>query len=146
MTSHITTLDLSPEHDWSRFLVPAARALFAFVFLFSASGHFSAQSIAYATQNGVPFAQILVPLSGVLALLGGLSVLLGYQAKLGAWLLVAFLVPVTLTMHRFWGLTDPMQAMMQRVMFLKNVTILGGALFIAYFGAGPLSLDELKKH
>ena len=145
MTSHITTLDLGHEHDWSRFLVPAARALFAFIFLYSASGHFTAQSIAYAAQAGVPFPEILVPFSGVLALVGGLSVLLGYKAKLGAWLLVLFLVPVTLTMHRFWGLDDPMQVMLQRGMFLKNVTILGGALFIAYFGAGPLSFDELKK-
>ena len=26
-------------------------------------------------------------------------------------------------------------------MFIKNVAMLGGALFISYFGAGPLSLD-----
>lgn len=28
-------------------------------------------------------------------------------------------------------------------MFLKNVTMLGGALLISYFGAGPLSLDAV---
>ena len=153
MSTHTTTLDLNRresrtlphDQDLARYLVPAARALFAFIFLISAPGHFSAQSIAYATQAGVPFAAVLVPVSGVIALLGGLSILLGYQAKIGAWLLVAFLVPVTLTMHRFWGITDPMQAMMQRVMFFKNLTALGGALLIAYFGAGPLSFDELKK-
>ena len=146
MSSSLTnTFDLNRHEDLARYLVPAARALFAFIFILSAPGHFSAQSIAYAAQAGVPFAELLVPASGVLALIGGLSVLLGYQAKLGAWLLVLFLVPVTLTMHRFWGLTDPMQAMMQRVMFFKNLTILGGALFIAYAGAGPFSLDALKK-
>jgi putative oxidoreductase len=32
-------------------------------------------------------------------------------------------------------------AQMQSAMFLKNVSILGGALLIAYFGAGPVSLD-----
>jgi putative oxidoreductase len=30
-------------------------------------------------------------------------------------------------------------------MFLKNVSMLGGALLIAYFGAGPLSLDAKRK-
>ena len=28
-------------------------------------------------------------------------------------------------------------------MFLKNVTMMGGALVIGYFGADPLSLDAL---
>jgi hypothetical protein len=27
-------------------------------------------------------------------------------------------------------------------MFMKNLGLLGGALLIAYFGAGPVSLDE----
>jgi uncharacterized membrane protein YphA (DoxX/SURF4 family) len=29
-------------------------------------------------------------------------------------------------------------------MFLKNVSMLGGALVIAYFGSGPLSLDARR--
>ena len=66
--------------------------------------------------------------SGILALLGGLSILLGYRARFGAFLIVLFLVPVTLFMHKFWGLSDPQMAMMQRVNFLKNVALLGGAL------------------
>jgi putative oxidoreductase len=31
---------------------------------------------------------------------------------------------------------------MQQGMFMKNLGLLGGALLIAYFGAGPVSLDE----
>jgi putative oxidoreductase len=61
---------------------------------------------------------------------GELSVLLGYRAKIGAWLLVLFLVPVTLMLHNFWTVKDPMIAQMQMTMFLKNVTMLGGALLI----------------
>jgi putative oxidoreductase len=34
-----------------------------------------------------------------------------------------------------------MLAQMQMAMFLKNVTMLGGALLISQFGAGALSLD-----
>ena len=49
----------------------------------------------------------LVPLSGVLAIAGGLSILLGYHTKLGGRLLVLFLVPVTLMMHKFWTVQDP---------------------------------------
>ena len=85
-----------------RSLVPVARLLLVALFLMSAPNHFKAQTIAYAAQQGVPLASILVPLSGVLAIAGGLSVLIGWQARSGAWLLVAFLVPVTLMMHAFW--------------------------------------------
>jgi putative oxidoreductase len=31
---------------------------------------------------------------------------------------------------------------MQMVNFMKNTSMVGGALLIAYFGAGPLSVDE----
>src|SRR5438128_9381773 len=104
-------------------------------------GHFSPAYIGYAAQQGVPAAGLLVPLSGVIATLGGLSVTLGYKAKLGAWLLVLFLVPVTLMMHNFWAVTDPMMRGMQIALFMKNVSMLGAALLITHFGSGPLSLD-----
>ena len=52
-------------------------------------------------------------------------------------------VPVTLTAHSFWGLSDPVAAQLQRVQFFKNLSMLGAALLIAHFGAGPLSLDAL---
>jgi putative oxidoreductase len=106
--------------------------------------HFSQAEIGYAAQAGVPTAKLLVPASGILALVGGLSILLGYKAKIGAWLLVLFLVPVTLLMHNFWAVKDPMMAQMQMAMFLKNVTMLGGALLISQFGAGRLSVDAKR--
>jgi len=129
-------------HALERYLVPLGRALFALIFIVASIGHFSSKEIAFAAHQGVPFASLLVPLSGVLALAGGLSVLLGYKARLGAWMLIVFLVPVTLTMHAFWTVTDPMMAQMQQAMFLKNVSMMGAALLIAYFGAGPVSLDS----
>src|SRR5580698_7001494 len=125
--------------DLLRYMVPLGRVLFAAIFVLSAAGHFSSKEIGYAAHQGVPFASVLVPLSGVLALAGGLSVLLGYKARIGAWMLVAFLVPVTLAMHAFWAETDPAAVMMQQVMFMKNVSMLGAALMITYLGAGPVS-------
>ena len=74
----------------------------------------------------------------------GLSILLGYRAKLGAWLIVLFLIGVT-PMHKFWGITDPMMFQMQFAMFMKNIAMLGGALLITQFGPGPWSLDARNK-
>lgn len=118
------------------------RLFFAAIFLMAAPNHFSRQTIAYAASQGVPLASIAVPVSGVIALLGGLSILLGYRARIGAWLIALFLVAVTPMLHNFWIVADPMMRQMQMIMFMKNVSMLGGALLITQLGAGPWSLDN----
>src|ERR1700677_5084471 len=95
------------ETSASAFITLAGRILFSAIFIMSGFFHFSQQDIAYATQAGIPMAGFLVPASGILALLGGLSILIGYKAKLGAWLLVVFLIPVTLAMHNIWAVIEP---------------------------------------
>jgi putative oxidoreductase len=125
-------------------VVALRRFFFALIFLTAGANHFSKPAIGYAVPAGVPLASIAVPLSGVLAIAGGLSILLGYRAKLGGWLLVLFLVPVTLMMHKFWLVQDPMMSQIQMILFMKNVSILGGALLISQFGAGPFSLDARR--
>ncbi len=126
-------------------IVLLGRLFFALIFVVAGANHFASQTIAYAASQGAPLASISVPLAGVLALVGGLSILLGYRAKLGAWLIVLFLVGVTPIMHNFWAVTDPMMRQMQMIMFMKNVSMLGGALLISQFGAGPWSLDARTK-
>jgi putative oxidoreductase len=132
------------KHDAMRWVVPIGRLFLAAIFLLSAPSNFSKPAIEYAGNAGVPLAQIAVPLAGVIALVGALLVLFGYRARIGAWLLVLFLVPVTLFMHRFWDVSDPAVARLQEINFMKNLAILGGALLVTYFGAGPVSLDEQR--
>jgi putative oxidoreductase len=125
-------------------VVLLGRLFFVLLFLISAPDYFSQAGIGFAASQGVPLASLAVPLSGLLALAGSLSILLGYRARLGAWLIVLFLVPVTFTMHKFWGVTDPTMAQMQMINFMKNVEIIGGALLISQFGAGPWSFDARR--
>jgi putative oxidoreductase len=125
-------------------VVVLGRVLFALIFIVAGANHFSHQTIGFAASQGVPMASVLVPFSGVLALLGGLSIALGYRAKLGAWLIVLFLVSVT-PMHNFWAISDPMMKAIQMAMFMKNVAMLGGALLITQFGSGPGSLDSKSR-
>jgi putative oxidoreductase len=124
-----------------KFVVVLGRLLFVAIFLMSGPKHFLKGTIGYAAAQGVPLASVAVPISGALAILGALSILLGFRAKWGAWLLVLFLVPVTLMMHNFWA-AKPEAMQMQQINFMKNMSMLGGALLIAYFGSGPLSLDN----
>ena len=127
-----------------RYVVLVGRVCYSLIFLMTIFGHFTAGYAAYAAQQGVPAATLLVPLSGVIAIAGGLSIALGYKAKIGAWLIVLFLVPVSLKMHNFWAVTDPMMHGVQMAMFFKNVSMFGAALLISYFGSGPLSLDARR--
>ncbi|HLW46346.1 MAG TPA: DoxX family protein [bacterium] len=124
-----------------RYLVPLGRLAFAAVFVLFAPLDFTPQGVVWAGQQGIPLAQVLVPLAGLIGLAGGLSVILGYRARIGARLLILFLVPVTVTMHNFWAVRDPMMAQMQVGFFLANLSRIGACLLIAYFGAGPLSID-----
>ena len=124
-----------------RALVPIGRILFSLIFITSIFSHFSSGAIDAASAHGVPLATLAVPAAGILAFLGGVSVLLGYRARFGAFLLLLFLVPVTLVMHKFWGLHDAQMAMMQKVNFMKNTSLAGCALMIMYYGSGPASLD-----
>jgi putative oxidoreductase len=128
-----------------RYAVLTGRILFALIFITAAPRHFTREGIEHAAQLGTPLAGVLVPISGLLALAGGLSIAAGYRARWGAWMLVAFLVPVTLLMHAFWKAQDSAVAHTQQAMFAKNVSMLGAALVIAYFGAGPLSVDGQEK-
>lgn len=118
------------------------RILYAVVFLISVPGLFAENAIRSAANQGVPMAEVFVPLAGVIALLGGASILIGYKAKKGAWLIILFLAPVTLLLHDFWNVADPAAAALQQIQFLKNLSLLGAALLIAHFGSGPLSLDN----
>jgi putative oxidoreductase len=136
--------DVEATSFWQGAVVVLGRVLFALIFLMAGANHFSKQTIGYAASQGVPLASTAVPLAGVLAIVGGLSILLGYRAKLGAWLIVLFLVPVTFMMHKFWTVQDPMMAQIQMIMFMKNISMLGGALLISQFGAGPFSLDARR--
>lgn len=86
----------------------------------------------------------LVPLLSILALVclvvGGILVMLGIKYKFGAWLLILFLVPVTLIMHHFYFLdgADRQQHMND---FWKNLAILGGLLLLTVHGGSGTSSD-----
>jgi len=119
-----------------RYLILIGRILFALIFITAAPRHFTREGVQHAADLGVPLAAALVPISGIMALTGGLSVAMGYKARWGAWLLVGFLVPVTLMMHAYWKLYDPTAIHIQQAMFAKNLSMLGASLLLTQFGSG----------
>src|SRR5688500_6262881 len=110
-------------------LLLVSRVVFGGFFVFSGVNHFTRlPSISgYVKDQGVPAPELAVLLSGVLLVLGGLSVLLGLLPRIGLTLLVVFLVPVTLIMHAFWNVSDPMRRQLEMGHFLRNFALAAAA-------------------
>ncbi len=132
---------LTKDHSM-KYIVLLGRILYTAIFIAASLGHFSQDTVAFAADAGIPMAPILVPLMGIVGFLGGLSVLIGFKARFGAWLLVIFLIPSTFWLHQFWNVADVVDAGIQKAMFLKNLSMLGAAFLITYFGSGPMSVDK----
>jgi uncharacterized membrane protein YphA (DoxX/SURF4 family) len=113
------------------------RVLFGAFFIMSAYSHLTKVGMMaqYAGSKGVPAPTLAVPVTGLMLLGGGLSILLGFQPRIGALLLVAFLVPTAVIMHRFWGLPDAAAAQHESIHFWKDITLAGAALMIYYFAS-----------
>ncbi len=119
--------------DWWQIAHVAGRLLFSALFLKSAYSHLTKYEMlgGYAASVGhVPMPKTAVFVTGLMLLLGGLSILLGFHPRIGAGLLVVFLVPVAFIMHAYWKIQDPMQRAGDEAQFWKDIALAGAALFI----------------
>ena len=87
------------------------------------------------TSRGLLVPQLLLIGNIFCTLVGGLSILFGFKARIGAILLIIFLVPTTFVFHNPFSDPNELNA------FLKNFGLVGAMLFIYYYGTGPVSLD-----
>jgi putative oxidoreductase len=99
-----------------------------------------AATTAYFTKLGFPMPEVVAWVAIVIEIGGGALLILGWQTRRISWLLILFVVIATLMAHRFWEFDAPAYAA-QLSLFLKNVAIIGGLLYIIVFGPGALSVD-----
>lgn len=124
------------------------RTIFGGFFVYSGITHFQQRNMMaqYAASKGVPAPSLAVKGSGALAIAGGLSVLAGASPRRGLTAILAFLIPVSLQMHRFWELDDPQQRTAERVNFTKNVALIGAALTMMQIREPwPASVDSARR-
>ena len=119
----------------------AARILLAQIFIISGVGKIGkfAGTAAYIASMGMPMAEALLVLTIALELGGGILLVLGWQAR---WLATAFFGFTFLTaviFHPFWS-ADAASFANQLNNFMKNLSIMGGMLYVMAYGAGPYSL------
>ena len=122
------------------------RILISLIFLMSGFGkvfQFDGQ-VAYAASQGVPLASLAIIISIIAELAAATMIIIGYRARLGALILLVWMIPVSIMLHAFWNIEDPMAQQMHMIMFMKNLAMAGGFLALANAGAGAISLDARR--
>ena len=120
------------------------RITLALIFVFSGADKLflhTAANVQYMQAVGLPLAGLLVYPTGLVELAGGVLLAVGYQGRLAAAALALFTVAATLLFHNFWAAPAD-QAVLQMIMFLKNVAMVGGLLLVIVHGAGRLALKR----
>ena len=115
------------------------RVLIAAIFVvsgFSKLGGYSATQ-AYMQSAGIPGS--LLPLVILIELGGGIAIIAGFYTRLVALLLAGFCILTGLLIHA--GSPDQVQ----QIMFMKNLGLAGGFLFLVASGAGRLSVDAFMQ-
>jgi putative oxidoreductase len=119
-------------NTFSRISFPVGRAFLGALFLIS--GLFKIVGFAgvagWMASSGLPAAEVLLVLTIAIEIVGGLLLVIGWQSRIAALALAAFLVPVTIVFHGFWN-ADAAHFNDQLTAFLKNLAILGGMLLVA---------------
>ncbi len=81
------------------------RVMLSAIFLLAAVGnkipHFK-DVVGVMTKVGIPQPKLMLVGAIVFLIVGGVSVVLGYKARLGATLLLIFLILATYYFHNFW--------------------------------------------
>jgi uncharacterized membrane protein YphA (DoxX/SURF4 family) len=114
-------------------LLVLGRAIFGGFFFYSGLHHFMDRAAlsAMTAASGVPYPDVAVFGTGLLLVMGGVGLMTGLWPRLGAAMIIVFLVGVTPVMHAFWKDPAGPQRLANMGNFLKNVGLLGGACIAA---------------
>jgi putative oxidoreductase len=126
-------------------LALAARVLMALLFLPEGINKINGFSgtAGYIAAAGLPLPELGVALAVVVEVGGSLSLLVGFQARWVALIMAIFTVATGFFFHQFWAVPLD-QAMLEHIMFFKDMAIAGGLLMIVAFGAGSWSVDAKR--
>jgi len=124
----------------------AARVLMAVMFVpagISKIGGFEG-TVGYIASVGLPMAAAGAVAAIVVEVLGGLALLAGVGTRVAAVVLALFTLAASVFFHAYWAVPAD-QAMVQQLMFFKNLAIVGGLLGLAAAGAGGWSVEGRRQ-
>lgn len=126
-------------------IVVIARVLLALMFVLAGFSKFAglAGTAGYIASKGLPMPMVLAVLTAIIEVVGGIALIVGFQARIAALALALFTIAASFLFHNFWAMPAD-QAFVNQLMFMKNLAVAGGLLFVFSLGAGPASLDARR--
>lgn len=142
MRSATAATTIAPDYGRTAgfaFLADIGRVLMSLIFLWSGFGKlmFASATIGYIASKGLPLPEVGYGIAVIVELGGGVLLLLGLFTRWAALALALFCLVTAFAFHGFGDLNSQIHAM-------KNVTMAGGFLVLAAYGAGSVSLDALR--
>jgi putative oxidoreductase len=122
------------------------RLAMGWIFLSSGFGKLTevAAFSAVLAKRGVPAPSFMGWLGAIVEFVCGVLIICGAKIRYAALLTILFVIVATLISHRYWEFAGA-ELIGQRTNFWKNVTIIGGLLFMFLAGAGRYSVDGFRK-
>lgn len=126
-------------------VVVIARVLLALMFVLAGFSKFAGLegTAGYIGSKGLPMPMLLAVLTAIVEVVGGIALIVGFQARYAALALAVFTLLASVLFHNFWAMPAE-QAFVNQLMFMKNLAVAGGLLFVFSMGAGPASLDARR--
>jgi len=119
------------------------RILIAFIFIFAGYGKITGfeGTVGYIASKSLPMPQLAAVGAIIVELGGGLLLVAGWKARWAAAALFVFTGLAALIFHNFLAVpADQVQNTM--IHFMKNISMMGGLLYVIVHGSGPISLDK----
>jgi len=134
------------ENTLHRYGPLVGRILIAFIFVFSGIGKLTGfeGTVAYIASKGLPLPQMAAIAAIVVELGGGIMLVAGWKARWAAAAMLVFTGMAALFFHNFWAV-PPDQAQNQMIHFMKNISMMGGLLFVTVYGSGPFSVGGRRR-
>jgi putative oxidoreductase len=117
---------------------PVGRLLISLMFLMSGLNKIGNYSNTSGWMESMGVSSYLLPLVIILEILAAIAIIIGWKTKIAAFLLAGFCIISGIIFH------SDFSNQLEIIMFMKNIAIAGGFLFLVVNGPGNFSIDNRK--
>lgn len=102
------------------------------------------ETAIYFESLGMMAPTLCVVIAVAVEILGGIALLVGFHVRLVAIFLALYTFVASVTGHAFWAVSVDL-VLVTKLLFFKNIAVIGGLLILASSGAGKFSIDYFKR-
>ena len=117
---------------------PIGRLLISLMFLMSGLNKIGNYSNTSGWMESMGVSSSFLPLVITLEILAAVAIIIGWKTKIAAFLLAGFCIISGIIFH------SDFSNQLEIIMFMKNIAIAGGFLFLVVNGPGNFSIDYRK--